>query len=543
MIKLKTKKSIIFFTKISLLNLKCQFVKKTKKQRKRQNERDMLTYPSFIQDPSTGSLTPDRVRCKKCIKFGCLRRSDHDRDFNQVRDEDIIIQPCTICLLANDGYWGWDESGVKLKKCCGAFPGRDGISDVLSEHSTYELDETDDDSGIEGLAPDYQVILGFVQYAHYNHLKWNDIIDPEESPNMEDYRGGVLEGRRGDNWYWWKLIPRNLALTKKHIHILIQMIIDYKVVTPYGCVPKTHQNVSGTLSDDVWPDFWNTFVEPSHVAWIYRETMNKVLSEHCDKVGLGERLPTEGVLKTSISSFEIRDIRTSDVILRDSFLNPDTIQSILDDFLGSPHEESRSFFLIGHQYEAHEPDALRNIEYKHLKIRDRDIFGGYLDALVDPSHGWHGNCWLQNIPERYFTRTPVEFWNTPVQEDFQKLFDNAYKIIGFEDTSYWEDVQRVMDEIVVSDYTNELYYRNYLEHSEATAEAWSVGPSDRFLGGLAWPEDPLTENSGREEEMVGKLKEIQTIVDENVKDSVSEGVYLDIMNKMCDMYKLLKDSQ
>ena len=499
--------------------------------------------PNFIQDPKTGMPAPDRIHCKKCIKYGDINAADEPDECLRT-----IARPCTICAVANGGWWGWgDEEGDNTE---GSFPGRDGISDALSNHSTYENPEDDFrvpgvTRGVELLAPDYQVILGFVQYAHYNHLRWVDIIDPSGSPDMDEY---MDEDTTENNWYWWKLIPKNLSLTKAHINTLSEMIIRYKVDTPPDCVPKTHQNISGTLSDDLWPDFWNTFVEPSHVAWVYRQTMGKVLSAHREKVSM-ERLlrlagqsravqPTaltqaEGelntLLKKDISDFEMRMIRPTHVEQQDwvADLLPDTISSISEDFRTSPHDEPRAFFLT---YDGTLP-LWRSGE--HLKIRDRDIFGGYLDVLVVTSHPYFDYGWLQDMdgaaqnPDGYL-KTPVEFWNTPTQEDFKSLFDNVYKIIGFEDTSYWDDVQRVIDERVVSDYTNELYYRQYLEED---GEIWSDTPDS---AGFDYSE---------REEMVGKLKEIQTIVDENVKDSVEEGVYLDIMNKMCDMYRLVKNSQ
>ena len=38
--------------------------------------------------------------------------------------------------------------------------------------------------------------------------------------------------------------------------------------------------------------------------------------------------------------------------------------------------------------------------------------------------------------------------------------------------------------------------------------------------------------------LVEKLKELQTLVDEKIKECVPEGVYLEMMNHMCEMYKI-----
>ena len=41
-------------------------------------------------------------------------------------------------------------------------------------------------------------------------------------------------------------------------------------------------------------------------------------------------------------------------------------------------------------------------------------------------------------------------------------------------------------------------------------------------------------------DVVEKLKDLQTFVDDSVKDSVPEGVYLELVNKMLDVYKTAK---
>jgi hypothetical protein len=536
----------------------------------------MSNYPNFLEDPHTGLVDEGthRVRCKKCIKYGeictpeffesaggplSVRRELFPDDY---LDQCMIIKPCTVCAIANGGWWGWtgEQPGEGVKEeTGGVFPGYDGISDVLSEHSK----DVGDRDQVHQLAHDYQVILGFVQYAHYNHLKWSDIIEPSGEVDLDEYKS-EHDGPRDDedhHWYWWKLIPKNLSLPERYRDILIQMIVRYKDPQEDGCVPKTMQKVSGSLSDELWPDFWATFVEPSHVAWIYRETMNHVLTEHRSNVQValhGEN--TKTLLKKDICNFEIRNIRSRDIgssgvgrqegdDLRSHVLAED-IGIILDTFLDAPHDEGMEFFLIWGGYEQWETQE--NVQRSLLKIKDRDIFGGYLNDLVDCRHDDFSYGWLQNIqrPTGPDPRFPSErdFWNLVDHSGFQKLFDNVYKMIGFENTSYWEDVQRVMDERVVSDYTNELYYRQYLEEE---GEAWSDNPLAGQIAAAYWGEyevedgevNSSTQGVVSQEKMVEKLKEIQTMVDDSVKDSVSEGVYLELVNKMCDMYKLIKEIQ
>ena len=47
-------------------------------------------------------------------------------------------------------------------------------------------------------------------------------------------------------------------------------------------------------------------------------------------------------------------------------------------------------------------------------------------------------------------------------------------------------------------------------------------------------------NSTKLSEVVEKLKDLQMFVDDSVKDSVPEGVYLELVNKMLDVYKCKK---
>ena len=47
-------------------------------------------------------------------------------------------------------------------------------------------------------------------------------------------------------------------------------------------------------------------------------------------------------------------------------------------------------------------------------------------------------------------------------------------------------------------------------------------------------------NSTKLSEVVEKLKDLQMFVDDSVKDSVPEGVYLELVNKMLDVYKSAK---
>ena len=198
----------------------------------------MATYPNFLEDPHTGLVDEGReqTHCKHCIRHGEIQQPlrrvlfREDEDVLSLNDH-MIKEPCTICAMANGGWWGWnnvvsDQAEINTVEqrieSNGAFPGRDGISDAISGHSVISTSNP-----INHLASDYQVILGFVQYALFNHKKWSEILFSSSEPDMESYKNMSED----INWYWWKIIPSGLVLPKRFHTILCQMIVDYQFDT------------------------------------------------------------------------------------------------------------------------------------------------------------------------------------------------------------------------------------------------------------------------------------------------------------------------
>ena len=112
-------------------------------------------YPHIDEDPRDGCQMIDstKFRCMKCIQYGV------------VNSEEMRVEPCTICAMANGGAWGWEDGHYGDPKYSfktnGCPPGRDSITDVLSNH--------DVDPDNDWFITDEEVVLGFAQYALYNH--------------------------------------------------------------------------------------------------------------------------------------------------------------------------------------------------------------------------------------------------------------------------------------------------------------------------------------------------------------------------------------
>ena len=145
------------------------------------------------------------------------------------------------------------------------------------------------------------------------------------------------------------------------------------------------------------------------------------------------------------------------------------------------------------------------------------------------------------------------------------LWANVETSIGHEDTSYWEELQTISDDIIDSDYSNERSFREYLNMESEESDAsivtfieYETDTDDAPVNDYAMDgsveyhdfeyevEDDEDSSSVRQvvsvveqsQKLVEKLKELQTLVDEKIKDCVPEGVYLEMMNHMCEMYKI-----
>ena len=201
------------------------------------------------------------------------------------------IKPCTICAMDNGGKWGWDDNVLGEEHLIdenGALPGHCGVEDCLVRNQIGGYYTTDVSKTLNE-----QIVLGFAQYALYNHLKWKEILVPSERSvyypslkmNIDKYAADDTsnideDGQIDQAWYWWKMIPRGLCLPERLISTFRQMIVSFEDKQHEGCVPKTSQKLEGVLSDDIWTDFDETYVEPVQVAHLFHMTMLKLLE--CD---------------------------------------------------------------------------------------------------------------------------------------------------------------------------------------------------------------------------------------------------------------------
>ena len=442
------------------------------------------TYPSFTQDPATGERDFGRIDCLKCRYYGDIENFGYTR-------------PCTICAMDNGGKWGWEEGhfGEKefLQEENGSLPGHCGVIDALNQVglSAGEID----DSGITfhhlKRTLNEQIILGFSQYAVYNHLKWSDIIDVSQEENISDlayfskYQQIAPVGMNNPwrrttetdkTWYWWKRIPKGVVLPERLLRKLIQILVEYPDAQHDGCVPKTRQRLSEPLSDDIWTDFFATYVEPAQVAHIFMHTMKKVL-EYDDEVEHGLLTLSQ---EDTIENFGRDDYRWAvdhGILLSVQFM-----------------------FYKQINHDVPEDHPMRK-KMKVIKILDRDVFGCYLDDVIDYDWGmerswnrrtdifyptpniidangedrrpvgWQIELWNPSIAalqESIWTSTDIVVARRNYEEDtiMNLLAIDVQELIAYESTEVWEDIQRVSDDHIDSDYTNEECFRSYLDSIE-----------------------------------------------------------------------------
>ena len=161
------------------------------------------------------------------------------------------------------------------------------------------------------------------------------------------------------------------------------------------------------------------------------------------------------------------------------------------------------------------------------------------------------------------------------------LKDEVFEYIAYGSTRFWEDLSR--QEMIENDYENERTFHEYItnidpsEIDEDHSVTFVVNDEDDWpsaiwmdeLDGwapirsvarrLEFDDDESEIEYGYEEEyepgeieqntnpsnqklkdVVEKLKDLQVFVDDELKDSIPEGVYLDLVNKMLDVYKSAK---
>lgn len=544
-------------------------------------------YPSWNQCPRTSEssysdvFSRRRPICQKCKFYG------NTSDFR-------ISKPCTICAMFNDGKWGWENGHVGeieyLQGENGVLPGHCGVQDAIERNE------------IQGDRPrtlNEQVILGFVQYALYNHLKWKEILEMDLSgPNplltmterMKEYQRRFcpedtsdIEINAGiDNvWYWWKIIPEGTVLPKRLQNVLTMMLVSYEDKQYENCVPKTCQMLEGELSDNIWDDFLETYVEPCQVAHIYMLTLKKALEYDDEFESTHVNLKKNDELPRDIGSKDRNWVR---------MWNGESPRQ------WSPDEEETNY--IFYKVISYDTSSLENemlVKTKVVKLVDREIFGTYLKDVTDCDYmmerpwfrrpdiwyptpnllesggedrrrsGWENELWnpgiIFNIPG-YEHVTIVQF-----------LENEANKYLGFEDTKIWEDVQNRTNIYIDNEYENERKWRDWRQEIDED-EYWDDSVYEDGISDISYISDdelPPNENNnernvnrvldfGEEEieyepgeieennntnteklkNVTGKLLEIQGFVDEKLREKLSEGDYLELVNKLLDAYRCVK---
>lgn len=541
-------------------------------------------YPTFGVDPMTGefmSTDDETPPCKKCRCHGKVR-------------EFKIIKPCTICAMKNKGKWGWEEGHLGeedyLQNENGALPGRCGVQECLKRNKI-----AGEFTGNESKTLNEQVILGFAQYALYNHLKWNDILYPSEGvqQNHEEYKRKYCpedtsdiddHGAMDNAWFWWKMIPRGICLSNRLNNILKQMIVLFHDSQHENCVVQTTQKLNGELSDDIWSDFFDTYVEPIHVAHLFMITLEKLIE--CDdevEYNLVNIYPND-ILADDFGAIDRKWINETSSYLQ----------------YGVNFLKYIFYKKINYEIEENEPSREKT---KVVKIIDRDMFGTYLDDVTEydwiMSRPWYrrNDIWypVPNIIEangedRRRNGWEKELWNFGVNDDLHVvnfLQDEVRSFLGFSSTYFWEDILRGTNDILESDYENERSFNQYLQSIDPSEvedyhsitmvvndeddwargaavwmndlEEWNALPVARQLvfendndsdisisddESIEYEPSEIQRNTDASEkkltDVIEKLKELQVFVDDSIKTTVTEGQYLELVNKILDVYKTAK---
>ena len=80
-------------------------------------------YPTLFQCPETGGDLPEPgLFCKKCSHHGTIKKPLQRQLLTEEGTENTsdwkIEKPCTICAMANDGFWGWEEGHFDFEGKC-----------------------------------------------------------------------------------------------------------------------------------------------------------------------------------------------------------------------------------------------------------------------------------------------------------------------------------------------------------------------------------------------------------------------------------------
>ena len=491
-------------------------------------------YPTVHEDPRDGSgALTGLYYCKKCVQFGHTVGL-HDT-YPQPPETDSIREiPCTICAMSNGGCWGWKKNHKgeidHVLKSNGYQPGNSGIEDILNNHSPDPWSYWD--------ITDEEVVLGCVQNGLYQHYKWKEIIDLGDGPSRLrpmlppiSYLSGMRYNetedphtpsqlpdiRYNNNWYWWKIIPYSTVLPKRLIKVLKELISDYSRCDKEKYeVPQTNQKKHESKNEEnSWEYFFETYIEPGHVVHIFIKALEKVLRNN-----------NENLQGTSTFTRFYKNKRNIPRAILSLYSEEDQMwlsqtNTKIDESFGElsssmTYNDSVHFLVNG------TGDIYNGNDCAVLKILDRDIFGTSLENVVSfdsqQKMSWNRDSMvLERFDRPPSTEELNKLWN---MDDHHLLYFEVYKRITFEDTSWFQSDN-------YSDYDYEYDYRDIInleyevDTDSDTGEEETKGPINT-------------------EQVITSLRALQEIVDDDVKEHICENTYINLQNKMRDIYRLVK---
>ena len=477
-------------------------------------------------NPITGR--DENYYCEKCQKYG-------ETKYNYSGEEMRTI-PCTVCAMQFGGTW------VGCGNMNGTLPGICSVESLISENPEDVMD------GEESQALDHQVILGFVQFALYNHLKWSDILDLEEGKSKDRPKCPPEEYRQphdyeeihqySKNWYWWKIIPHGTKLPKRLVKILKEILQGFTMME-ITCsnsrvyLPKNIQLKYNYVLEDYEPswedDFWNTYVEPQHVAFIFAQCTKEILKRFTDE-------------NTEFTRLNLGNIGEEDIILHD----------LQDPNLKAPWQliqamEWRDQFMDSRLTERYQAQCFTFMG-EYLNITDRHVFGCSIQDVINYDSEFRD---ITNITRNSFIQTVAEaeagvewrsrLWNTNFvahnNSEMYAFWKLPHYYLVFNDRHNWtpRNIEGVLTDWELE---YEFTYRpedfDHLNSGGATFtdEEYDINDYIEF--------ESEDEEDDSNKEKKDKLKEIMELIEDlKEKEKMNEGEYLEISGKMKEMYELL----
>ena len=483
-------------------------------------------YPTVHEDPRDG-LGEDvgYYYCKNCVVYGDIIKVEEDNYPHPPEKNSIRRVPCVVCAMANGGAWGWKEGhkGEKeyLLKSNGMIPGNSGIDDILSNHST--------DPWSNWEVSDEEVVLGFVQYGLYNHYTWEEIIDVGEGPSRNrpmlppsSYLNQSSE-RYTNNWYWWKVIPYSIVLPKRLIKVMKEMLKDY---TQGHDIPKDNQKLDGSeYEEGTWEHFFETYIEPSHVVHLFTKTLELTIERN------KEMFDGYNTILTIHKSHSAVPSATHQFFYSDESLEwlACSNSQMDNEHECSSDDTERIHYLLKGSGDIFEED------YDHtvLNIIDRDIFGTSLNNVI--SYDWkqvqsfnRDGIILDTLERPPSPDDLNQLWR---RDNYSDLYNDVYRMITYQIT---ENVfTREHQDDFTDDYNCEEELRSILNTFREEYENETDYESEE-------EEEEEEKKSIDTKGIITKLQEFEEIIDEGVKEKVPENVYKTMLEKLHEVYKIVK---